>query len=229
MNALLTTAAFLLLFLIFLLVPLPKGAGYPFPSTPELVRSFLAVPVILSASGMFVVSLFQLMRKGRNPKWLACLLMTFPYAVLLLVSLVKGGITARNREQFTSWPGLGMYLRDQLVEYHKIHPERFTYIGLDEEIRVSGFGDFLEKKAVRPEPHIWATVKIRDEEVIDPWGNTVRFGMDRDHDGYIDVEGRKHHTDHVNPPSLDYQVAVMVRTGKPPNGGGGVGQHVGRY
>lgn len=229
MNALLTTAAVLLAFLLLLLAPLPKGPGYPFPSRPELVISSLAIPAVISALGIFVVSLVQVMRKGRSQKWLACLLMTFPYVVLLSVSLVKGGITAQNRAMFTSWPRLGMYLRDQLVEYHKIHPERFTYVGLDEEIRVAGFGDFLEKKATRPQADVWATVKIRIGEVVDPWGDLVRFGMDRDHDGYIDVEGRKQSTDQVSPPNLDYQVAVMVRTGKPPDGSGGVGAHVGRY
>jgi hypothetical protein len=229
MNALLATAAFLLIFLIFLLVPLPKGPGYPFPSTPELVLSYLAIPVVISAVGIFVISLFQVMRKGRNPKWLACFLMTLPHAVFLSVSLVKGEITARNDKKYTSWPHLGMYLRDQLVEYHKIHPERFSYIGSDEEIRVSGFGEFLEENASMPEPHIWKTVKIRDGEIIDPWKNPVRYGMDRNHDGFIEVEGRNYGTDHVNPPSLDYHVAVMVMLGPSPDRSGGVGQHVGRY
>jgi hypothetical protein len=229
MNALLTIAAICLVFLIFLLAPLPKGPGYPFPSAPELVISFLAIPVILTAFGIFVVSLYQVMRKGRNSKWLACLLITLPYAVFLSVSLVKGTMTANNRGKFVSWPRLGMYLRDQLVEFHKIHPECFTYIGSDEEIRVSGFGEFLEKKASRPEPDIWGAVKIRSGKVIDPWGNPVRYGMDRDHDGYIEVEGRKYCTDHVSPPSLDYQAAVMVRLGQSPDRSGGVGQHVGRH
>ena len=229
MNALVTTAALLLVILVFLLAPLPKGPEYPFPSNPELIRSYLAIPVSISALGIFAVSLFQVIRKGRNPKWLACLLMTLPYAVFLSVSLVKGGMTAQNRAKFTSWPRLGMYLRDQLVKYHKIHPERFTYVGLDEEIRVSGFGDFLEKKTAKPEPDIWKTVKIRRGEVVDPWGEFVRYGMDRDHDGYIDVEGRKHSTDHVIPPNLNYQTAVMVRVGQTLKGSGGVGEHVGRH
>ena len=234
MNALLTISAICLVFLVFLLVPLPKGAGYPFPSAPELVLSFLAIPVILSAFGIFVVSLFQVIGKGRNPKWLACLLMTLPNAIFLSVSLVKGTMTAHNKGKFSDWPRLGMYLRDQLVEYHKIHPECFTYTGSDEEIRVSGFGEFLEKKASRPEPDIWETVKIRGGEVIDPWGNPLRYGMDRDHDGYIEVDGRKHHTDHVSPPNLDYKAAVMVRLGQSPYRRGdvdrsGVGQHVGRH
>ncbi len=86
----------------------------------------------------------------------------------------------------------------------------------------------VKAKAAKPQADVREAVRIRGGEVFDPWGNPVRSGMDRDHDGYIDVEGRKHCTDHVTPPNLDYQVAVVVRTGKPPDGSGGVGAHVGR-
>jgi hypothetical protein len=217
-------AAVCLTFLMFFLAPLPKGPAYPFPSVPELIRSTLAVPMFVTALGLFLVACFRVWKKNERLTWLACLLMCLPYPVFAL----QGAQTKIKHEKYVNWPQHGMFLRDRLVEYHKRHPNQFHYIGSDEEIRVDGFADHL--KASEAALETWKRVRIRDGVIVDPWNNPVRYGMDRNHDGYIKVGGRDFLTDRVSPPSLDYKTAVLVMLAKsPPGSGGGLGQHVGRY
>lgn len=108
-----------------------------------------------------------------------------------------------------------MFLRDQLLEYYEAHPESFHYIGEDEEVKVDGFGGFLESKRSEAVSTIRDYVKVRNGQAIDPWGAVVRFGLDRNHDGYIAIAGKSVSTDHINPPRLDYKVALAVILGRP--------------
>ena len=200
---------------------MPKGAAYPFPSTVEIVIGFLSVPVMLTGGAILIIGIANAFRGRDRWMWLLSCVMCLP----LCIYFGNGIISQNNRNKSRSWPQLGMFLRDRLLEYHEAYPERFNYLGEDEEVEVKGFGDYVNTKRSEINPMLQSYVRVRTGKVLDPWGEPVRYGLDWNHNGYITIAGRNVITDHVSPPRLDYHLALVVILGHP-DYGNGVGPQV---
>lgn len=199
---------------VFLFVPLPKGDSYPAPGIAEWAVALLYAPVMLASASLLIAGIVNLFRGKNRRVWIFCTVMCLPACV----SLGQTVVSQHNRTKSRSWPQIGMFLRDRLLEYYEAHPERFHYIGEDEEVEADGFGDYVDAK----KPEIGSTLRpfltVRSGKVLDPWGERVRIGIDRNHDGYIRIAGKSVITDHVVPPRLDYQVALVVVLGHAADG-----------
>lgn len=193
---------------------MPKGAAYPFPSTVEIVIGYLYVPVMLTGGAILISGIVNVFRGRDRWMWILSCVMCLP----LCTSFGMGIISQNNRKKSSSWPQIGMFLRDRLLEYHEAYPERFHYLGEDEEVEVNGFGDYVNTKKSEINPMLQSYVRVRTGRVLDPWGEPVRYGLDRNHNGYISIAGRNVDTDYVSPPRLDYHVALVVILGHPDYG-----------
>ena len=116
-----------------------------------------------------------------------------------------------NQRRSGSWPDLAIVLADHLLDYRERRPDEFRYLGSDEEVAVTGFADYLRNLGQSAVPQGSMTkIRTKGDQVLDPWGKPIRYGLDRDHDGYIDMQGQRALTSAVHPPNLEYYVAVAV-------------------
>ncbi len=211
MRIYVSVATICLIYSVFLFVPVPKGNSYPAPGLAEWSVALLYVPVMLAAVALLIAGIVNLFRGKNRRTWIFCIVMCLPACV----SLGQTVVSQRNRTKSSSWPQIGMFLRDRLLEYYEAHPERFHYIGEDEEVEVDGFGDYVDTKKQEIDSALRPYLVMRSGKVLDPWGERVRLGLDRSHDGYILIAGKHVITDNVNPPRLDYRVALVVILGRP--------------
>ncbi len=80
-----------------------------------------------------------------------------------------------------------------LIEYYRLHPDRFQYIGSDDEVRIDGFVEYAKAHSSVPgypgSIFDCLNIKIKDDTIYDPWGEPVRFVKDRDGDAEISANG----------------------------------------
>lgn len=124
---------------------------------------------------------------------------------MLLISLVLPGALVLRKVMFESkydasyaWfdqtggPGkLNFYLH----EYVSRHPTSVSFPKSDsEEISVEGFLDYVRKQDSTEMPDHSGRIrymKIKDDGIYTEWGAKIRLAADRNHDGYIDVDGQR--------------------------------------
>lgn len=182
------------------------------PPGPEINAAGLAIalafyPALILSGLLLLFGLFRFADRQSRTAAAFLILLSLPMPVMAASQVVS----QLNRKRSSAWPGLAMALGDHLLDYHEKRPSAFEYLGDDEEVSVAGFGDYLAELnlegGVSPAAR---RMRISGGEVRDPWGKPVRFALDRDHDGYISIGGGKVNTYHMNPPNLEYQVAVAV-------------------
>ncbi|MEM1083640.1 MAG: hypothetical protein AAGI48_05920 [Verrucomicrobiota bacterium] len=192
-----------------------RNPGGPDIHVAGLVLALAYYPALI-LSGLLLLYGFISLRSSKNRRGAALvILLSLP---LPLLAALRSGSQVNSHKSMV-WPGLGVTLADHLLDYHDIYPNSFDYRGGDEEVFVAGFAEYLagmdfDTQAFPSTRH----VRVRGDEVLGPWGRPVRFALDRDRDGYIELEGRRVNTSGVSPPNLDYKVAVAVYLGHPDNG-----------
>jgi hypothetical protein len=112
-------------------------------------------------------------------------------------------------------------LLPHLMDYYRLHPERFHATGQGDLVTVDGFADYIRSL---PCPLYWEPqdstvaiypgdpVRTSGSEVLSPWGAAVRFALDTRHDGYMRFGDEKLSVgSYANPweePGFNYRVAV---------------------
>ena len=80
-----------------------------------------------------------------------------------------------------------------LMQYYWKHPDRFHYIGADDEVDVTGFIDFLRAKDLVSLHDDDAKDRIiyKENSILSPVGEPLIFLLDRHHDGYLYFRGQR--------------------------------------
>ena len=187
-------------------------AVYRDPGGPDVYLGGLAIalafyPTLIVSTLLLVFGLFRLADPRSRTAAVLVVILSLPMPALAAFS----SVTQINRNNSSHWPGLAMTLADHLLDYHEKNPDAFEYLGSDDQVSVTGFAEYLtglelDTAAYPASRHI----RVEGSNVLDPWGKPVRFALDRDRDGYIDLQGERVNTSGVSPPNLDYTVAVAV-------------------
>ncbi|MES2996967.1 MAG: hypothetical protein V4733_09170 [Verrucomicrobiota bacterium] len=198
-------------FSIFLFVPLPKGKGYPFPSSAEIVISILYLPVTLLAVATIIVAIYKIILKINRGPWVFAMILSMP----VFVPTAQGFIATFRRAKFVEWPREAMELRELALDYQDVHPERFHRMGKDEEVRLDGFGKHIESLRSAGDAKVAAMhLPVRGDLILDTWGNPVRYGFDFDQDGYIEISSRMIAASYASGQTAGYRIAIAVALGR---------------
>lgn len=95
-----------------------------------------------------------------------------------------------QEDRTTLWFELRYRITGRLCEYYAQHPERFKYVGKDEEVEVDGFADFVATDEIF-EPKVGG-YQIHKGRIYDPWGEPIHFVKNRNGDGLITARGFQH-------------------------------------
>jgi hypothetical protein len=82
-----------------------------------------------------------------------------------------------------NYQGAMITLSQTLLKYYELHPEKFKYLGKDDEVDVDGFCDFVKQSGISEE--LYKCLREHNGHFIDPWGNEYHYYLDRNKDGYI--------------------------------------------
>jgi hypothetical protein len=120
-------------------------------------------------------------------------------------------------------------LLPHLMDYYRLHPERFQRTAQGDFVIVDGFADYIRSL---PHPLYWQSldstvfiypgdpVKTAGPDVLAPWGAPIRFALDTRHDGYMRFGDEKRSVgDYANPwqePGFNYRLAVGATVDKDP-------------
>lgn len=170
-----------------------------------MVLGLLLYLTVIAATVIFTIGAFQLLQKGGRKNGAILCTLCGPLVIGALTVFMMG----KQEDKLRLWGGTGFFISERLMEYHERTPGAFHDLGSGEEVSVAGFGKYLE--SIRGEHAFEMTnIRTKSDRVLDLWGNPVRFALDRNHDGYIEMAGRKFSTDHIDPPSLNYKIAVGI-------------------
>jgi hypothetical protein len=75
-----------------------------------------------------------------------------------------------------------------LLRYHELYPERFHYIGMDDEVAVAGFTDFARSQSSA----LANLAQVKDGQFLDPWGRKFYLALNRGKEADISVSGWKY-------------------------------------
>lgn len=186
--------------------------AYRDPGGPDICLAGLTIalgfyPVMIISSLLLLFGLIRLADPQCRPVAALLVVLSLPMPAMAACKAAS----QLNRDKSSHWPGLAMTLADHLLEYHEKNPTAFKYLGSDEQVSVAGFANYLTGLDLDTQSYpVLRLIKVEGGDVLDPWGKPIRFALDRDHDGYIELQGERRNTSGVSPPSLDYTVAVAV-------------------
>jgi hypothetical protein len=177
---------------------------------PGLILTFLYYPMIIASVIFFIIGACRMFDPSmRGAAMLVCLLSLSMPVVALFGKY--GFVTARNDDKSDDTEDYEQVVADRLLDYYMKSPSSFHYIGTDEEVEASGFADYLRKLGNAANPYPWEfEIKTQGNSVLDLWGKPLRFGLDRNHDGYIDMKRLHISVDGNAVPNLNYRAAVAV-------------------
>jgi hypothetical protein len=85
------------------------------------------------------------------------------------------------------WSDFRLRITSWLCDYYAKYPNRFRYIGSDDEVEVSGFGTFVAKEQIfDPSTGGW---QVHDGIIYDPWGEPLHFIKHRGESNKIKARG----------------------------------------
>ncbi len=90
----------------------------------------------------------------------------------------------------TLWFDFRHYITPRLCQYYALHPDRFRFVGKDEEVDIRDFAEFVagdEFLALRV-----GGFEVHKGRIYDPWGEPLHFVRNRDGDGFVKARGFKH-------------------------------------
>ncbi len=160
------------------------------PSGEQIAHGIMAIAVLVVSLVLIAISLVALFdSKSRNTGWI-CIALCLP----MPVSTLRHEMSRSNRKaELIKWRDWGMQVMEitpLLIEYQKLHPDRFSYVSSDsEEVNISGFPEFAIAQ-LKDLPSRSANGLI---EIVDPWNDPICFVMSRGDDEEIVCRGFRQH------------------------------------
>jgi hypothetical protein len=74
-----------------------------------------------------------------------------------------------------------------LDAYYHLHPEKFCYVGADDEVTIEGLDDYIQKN----NPYLSQRLAFHWGVVLDPWNEPLHFVMIRGDKSYAEARGAK--------------------------------------
>ena len=185
--------------------------AHSWPAAPErIIAGFLWYPALILAVLLTLAGLRSLFIRETRNAGLTSILLCAP--LLVHSSYLYSLDVAHDRENESD--GILNVVAYNLLEYHRLYPDRFHYIGTDETVTADGFTAWLRQRGPAANPQGWLIqLRFRDDQIIDPWGNPLVFALDRNHDDVIDFRGYEVSISGVDPPfanGFNYTDAVAV-------------------
>lgn len=159
------------------------------PNSLEFLVSILYVPTILVTAIVFLVLVAKAITTKQVFKYIFPIFLCTPMIAYSLYNpshaydksffMESDKVEANDR--------LKTELTRALDAYFKQFPERFHYVGADCEITIDGFGNFVKVNYTSIGKY---GAKVKDGEVIDPWGKPVRYIRDRLNERLIRANGK---------------------------------------
>ena len=182
--------------------------GYPAPE--RIIAGLLFYPVLILAVVLILIGLRSLFIRETRNDGLTSILLCAP--LLVHYSYLLSLDAAHDREGESD--GILNVVAYNLLEYHRLYPDRFHYVGTDETVTVDGFTAWLRQRGAAANPQGWLIqFRFRDDQIIDPWGNPLVLALDRNHDDVINFRGYEVSISGVDPPfanGFNYTDAVAV-------------------
>ena len=86
-----------------------------------------------------------------------------------------------------AWFDFRLRITSWLCDYYAKNPNRFRYVGDDDEVEVSDFGDFVDKEQIfDTSTGGW---QVHDGKIYDPWGEPLHFIKHRGDSNKIKARG----------------------------------------
>lgn len=92
-----------------------------------------------------------------------------------------------QEDRKTCWFELRYRITPRLCQYYAQHPERFRYVGEDDEVEVDGFADFVAGDVLFQLKT--GGYQIHKGKIYDSWGEPVHFVKSRNGNGRITARG----------------------------------------
>jgi len=148
-----------------------------------------AVCAVAVCGGIALGMAFASGLKLRSSRAIVLLALYFPVLLLALYFWKEQG-------RGTAWRDFGNFTgvtREAVMEYYSLHPERFKQSGADEELDMVGFVEWLpiflkERKSNWPE--MIRQFRYKDNHLITPEGQRVRYAMDFNKDWHVIALGQ---------------------------------------
>jgi hypothetical protein len=175
------------LILVFTLIVLGNHTGDGLPSGSQIIIGLLFYPALVLAALLIIWSFITLFNRDERYSGIFSILLCTPFVLLSLHLWSKD----KHHDKVMLWENTAYFCAKSLLKYHRLHPDRFRFAGVDEQVEVVGSSKWLQDEGTNAFP-IGAPVKVkfRNDELIDLWGYPVAFGLDRNHDEYIDLQGQ---------------------------------------
>lgn len=164
-------------------------------SGKEIVAGLLGIPFfILSVAGCFAGLLELFTDPEHRGRGLLCLALG---AVMPLVVAMKKVTFEANFDQAYSWHNQTSGAGVVNFYIHRIlaaNPASVHYIGQTEEATIDGLVEAISADApiyFHDSAGRKRKMDIRDGQLFTPWGTRIRTAVDRDHDGFVTVDGQR--------------------------------------
>jgi hypothetical protein len=146
--------------------------------TPEqLIAVFLFWPVILTSLFLSLHSMLHLSQWKYSSSYIAVFVLALIFPSTLGATTVIRTIGQKTylAEQFrrNKWFTYGKRLNPLIIDYARRHPDRVSFPFNDDHATIAGLGEYLSARTDMP---------IKDDKIIDPWGEPVLTIIDHDND-----------------------------------------------
>ena len=202
----LSTAVF-----VFSLGLLGNSGGYGLaPSWSQLIAGVLFYPVLGLAALLTFFGFVCLFEKDLRVAGLVSILLCS--GMLINWAVLKKRDTEHNQE--LTGDSTLFIASVAFLEYHRLYPDRFHFTNADETVVADGFPAWIVEHYPYPTKSP-VQLRFHDNQMVDPWNRPISFGLDRNHDGYIDFAGGHSSISGMEPPfqnGFDYDDAVGAGT-----------------
>jgi len=159
-----------------------NGGQFAWISPDEVFHAITFPPLSFLAFGLFIYGLVRLVTgKGLRIYYSAVGLFALPLCSLYALDQIKAGRAESRREYAGDWSGKSDALAAILLDYYKLHPNRFHFVGDSEEVTVDGFLEYCES---RPD---FASLNCPhdSEQLLDFTGRPVHYYVALNDDGHV--------------------------------------------
>lgn len=149
-------------------------------------QAIMVLAVLIAAIVLILVSFVALFdRRSRVTGWI-CLALCLPMPASMIYGEIKRSNRVADMIKWRDWGMLAKKVTPLLIEYQKLHPERFGYVSdQSEEVNIAGFPEF----ALSRNKSLPSQVANGFVEILDPWNEPICFVMSRGDDEEIVCRG----------------------------------------
>ncbi len=154
-------------------------------SPEQIIAALLFWPVIIISTSLAIFGLTNVRSWKSDPFYLflSIVSLVFPgtMGTTIVIRNIGHKMYVAEESRRNKWFSYGATLNPLIIEYIRQHPDRVTFPFNDDRATVAGLGEYLASRT---------SIPIKNNNIIDPWGEPVLIVIDHDKDMTLRFEDK---------------------------------------